>query len=400
MKRRIPALLCSFPLLVVAASLAGCEQPAATPSKPPLVSVSLPVRREVTDFRQFTGRTQAPETVEVRARVTGYLEKMPFKEGEEVKKGDLLFEIDPRPYKAELDRLASRVGLAEAAYRLAKADYARAERASRGTAGAVSRQELETYRAKEIEARESVGAAKANAEGAKLNLEFCTIKSPLSGKVSRYNYTVGNLVNADQTVLTNIVSQDPMYAYFDVDERTLLLVQDLIRQGKVKARRETDYPVAIELANEKGFPHQGTINFVDNQVNAGTGTLRVRGVFKNPAIKDSRALSPGLFVRVRIPLGEPHEALLVADQAVGTDQGQKVLYVVNDKDEVVSRPVTLGGVHDGLREVLAGLSANERVIVNGLQRVRPGLTVEPRVVPMPGVPGSRSKKKPTANQGK
>jgi RND family efflux transporter MFP subunit len=388
------------PLFVLAAALGGCEQPATAPSEPPVVSVSLPVRREVTDYRQFTGRTQAPETVEVRARVTGYLEKMPFKEGEEVKKGDLLFEIDPRPYKAEWDRLEAQVKLAEARYRLAGADYARAQKASRGSSGAVSRQELETYRSKEIEARESVGAAKANAEGAKLNLNFCTIKSPLSGKVSRYNYTIGNLVNADQTVLTNIVSQDPMYAYFDVDERTMLLVQDLIREGKVKASRETEYPVAIGLANEKGFPHQGLINFVDNQVNAGTGTLRVRGVFANPAVNDLRTLSPGLFVRVRLPIGNPHPALLVADQAVGTDQGQKILYVVNAKNEVVSRPVTLGAVHDGLREVLAGLSPNERVIVDGLQRVRPGLTVEPRVVPMPGGPGSGPQKKPAINRGK
>jgi RND family efflux transporter MFP subunit len=205
---------------------------------------------------------------------------------------------------------------------------------------------------------------------------------------------VGNLIQSgDQnggTLLTTIVSVDPMYAYFDVDERTVLRVRQLIREGKARSARETEWPVSLGLATEEGFPHRGTINFVDNQVNPKTGTLRVRGVFPN---KDE-ALSPGFFARVRVPIGRAHRALLVTDRAIDNDQGQKVLYVVNEKNEVVSRPVRLGALHDGLREIAGGLKPGERVVVNGLQQVRPGLTVEPKLVdhPVPlavaNVPGS------------
>ena len=194
---------------------------------------------------------------------------------------------------------------------------------------------------------------------------------------------MGNLVQAgDQTggtLLTTIVSVDPMYAYFDVDEHTVLRVRQLIREGKAESARDGELPVWLGLANEEGFPHQGTINFVDNQVNPKTGTLRVRGVFPN---KDE-ALSPGYFARVRVPIGRPHKALLVTDRALDTDQGQKVVYVVDEDNEVVSRPVRLGALHDGLREITDGLKPGERVIVNGLQQVRPGITVEPKLVDMP-----------------
>ncbi len=195
---------------------------------------------------------------------------------------------------------------------------------------------------------------------------------------------MGNLIQSgDQgggTLLTTIVSVDPMYAYFDVDEHTVLRVRQLIREGKADSPRDGGYPVSLGLANEEGFPHQGTINFVDNQVNPKTGTIRLRGVFPN---KD-QVLSPGLFARVRMPIGRPHQALLVSERALDTDQGQKILYVVNDKNEVASRPVRLGALHDGLREIADGLKPGERVIVDGLQHVRPGVTVEPKLVDMPG----------------
>ncbi len=225
--------------------------------------------------------------------------------------------------------------------------------------------------------------AKGNRDLADLNMGYTKVTAPVSGRVSRYVVTVGNLIQSgDQsggTLLTTLVSVDPMYVYFDMDERTVLRVRQLIREGKASSARETKWPVALGLATEDGFPHGGKINFEDNQVNPKTGTLRVRGVFPN---KDE-LLSPGLFARVRVPIGRAHRALLVTDRAIDTDQGQKVLYVVNEKNEVVSRPVRLGALHDGLREIADGLKPGERVIVSGLQQVRPGVTVEPKLVDMP-----------------
>src|SRR5262249_25993544 len=237
-----------------------------------------------------------------------------------------------------------------------------------------------------------------------LDLGHTKVLAPVSGRVSRYVVTVGNLIQSgDQgggTLLTTIVSVDPMYASFDVDEYTALRVRQLVREGKSDSPREGGYPVSLGLANEEGHPHQGTINFVDNQVNPKTGTIRVRGVFPNK----QEHLVPGFFARVRVPIGRPHRALLVSDRALDTDQGQKVLYVVNENNEVVSRPVRLGALHDGLREITDGVKPGERVIVNGLQQVRPGITVEPKVVDMPN--GSQKSQvrspsqKPEVNRGR
>ena len=228
-----------------------------------------------------------------------------------------------------------------------------------------------------------LGSSKAAVERAQLDLDFTKVTAPVSGRISRYYVTVGNLVQAGDltggTLLTTIVSVDPMYAYFDVDEHTVLRVKQLIREGKAKTPDDAEIPVWLGLANEDGYPHRGTINFVDNQVNPKTGTLRVRGVFPN---KDE-ALSPGYFARVRVPIGVPHKALLVTERALDTDQGQKVVYVVDKDNRVASRPVRLGALHDGLREITDGLKPGERVIVNGLQQVRPGMTVEPNLVDMP-----------------
>ena len=255
--------------------------------------------------------------------------------------------------------------------------------------GAVGQEEYDRYEGDYREAVASLDVAKANRDLAALNLEYAKVIAPVSGRVSRYVVTVGNLIQAgDQnggTLLTTIVSVDPMYAYFDVDERTVLRIRQLIREGKAKSAGETKWPVALGLATEEGFPHRGTINFEDNQVNPKTGTLRVRGVFPN---KDE-VLSPGFFARVRVPIGQAHQALLVTDRAIDTDQGEKVLYIVNKKNEVVSRPVRLGALHDGLREITDGLKPGEQVIVNGLQQVRPGMTVEPKLLDMPLSRGSR-----------
>ncbi|HEX4792248.1 MAG TPA: efflux RND transporter periplasmic adaptor subunit, partial [Humisphaera sp.] len=308
--------------------------------------MSLPIERTVTDYADFTGRTEAVKSVEIRARVDGYLVSMPFKEGADVKAGDLLFEIDPRPYQATYDQAVAQLALAEARMKQANADYARANSLAR-TPGAISQQEIDRFAALQGEAVAQEQAARASAESARLNLEFTKVTSPIDGTVSRYYVTEGNLVQSGAmgggTLLTKVVSIKPMYVTFNVDEQTLLHARELIREGKAKSARDTEISVWLGLSNEDGFPHHGIINFVDNQVDPRTGTLMVRGVFPN----EERVLSPGLMARVRVPIGEPHPALLITDRAVESDQGQKILYIVNEKNEVVSRPVKLGDLHDG-----------------------------------------------------
>jgi RND family efflux transporter MFP subunit len=377
-------------VLALAAGLTGCarapvEAPAAAPAT---VTVSYPLERDVTDYVDYTARTAAVDSVEVRARVWGYLDKVNFKEGVLVKKGDVLFEIDPRDYRAQFEAGKARVAQNEAALQLARANYQRFQTLFKKNPGAVSQQDLDRYQAEEAQGVANLNLAKSNLESARLNLEWTKVIAPVSGRVSRYVVTVGNLIQAgDQgggTLLTTIVSVDPMYAYFDVDEHTALRVRQLIREGKMDSVREGGFPVFLGLANEAGHPHQGTVNFVDNQVNPKTGTIRLRGVFPN---KD-QVLLPGFFARVRTPIGRPHKALLVSERALDTDQGQKIVYVVNEQNQVVIRPVQLGALHNGLREITDGLKAGERVIVKGLQQVRPGATVEPKLADMPAAPGA------------
>jgi RND family efflux transporter MFP subunit len=361
---------------------AGCAAaPSGPPAAPPQVAVSRPVERYVTDHVDFTGRTAAVDSVEVRARVWGYLDKVNFKEGALVKAGDVLFEIDPRTYRTDLQNAEGRLATLEARVDRLNADLTRAKRLVADRA--IGREEYDKIFGDRGEAIASRAAAKAAVERARLDLGYTKVIAPVSGRVSRYVVTVGNLIQAgDQnggTLLTTLVSVDPMYAYFDVDEYVALRVRRLVREGKSDSPRDGGYPVYLGLASEDGHPHQGTIDFADNQVNPKTGTIRLRGVFPN---KD-QVLLPGLFARVRTPIGRPHKALLVSDRAIDSDQGRKGLYVVNDSNEVVWRPVRVGGLHDGLREITDGLKPGERVIVNGLQQVRQGTTVEPKVVDMP-----------------
>jgi RND family efflux transporter MFP subunit len=367
--------------------LTGCARPPAAPppAAAPPVTVSYPVAREVTDYADFTARTAAVDSVELRARVSGYLEKVKFKEGALVKKGDVLFEIDPRTYKAELARARGNLAAAEARVVRMDADFARAQRLI-GT-NAMSREDYDKISGDRREAMASRASLRAAVERARLDLGFTKVTAPVSGRVSRYYATVGNLVQAGDltggTLLTTIVSVDPMYAYFDADERTVLRVRRLIRAGKALPSDNPEIPVWLGLANEDGYPHRGTINFIDNQVNPRTGTLKARGVFPNK----EEALSPGYFGRVRVPIGFPHKALLVSERALDTDQGRKVVYVVGKDNRVVSRPVRLGALHDGLREITDGLKPGERVIVEGLLQVRPGVTVAPTLVDMPASTG-------------
>ena len=373
-------------VVVVSWALAGCAKqgPPIVPAGPPSVNVSKPVQREVTDFVDYTGRTDAVFSVDIRPRVTGYLVSMPFKEGTEVKKGELLFEIDPRPYQALYDQAESQVKLNEAQLNLAIANLARAKNIAK-TPGAISQQDIDTAAATEAQAKASVAAAKANVETQTLNLGFTRVLSPIDGMVSRYYLTLGNLVNQDSTLLTTVMSLDPMYVYFDMDELTILNIRKKIMEGKIlHVQDRSQIPLFMGLQNEQGFPHLGALSFVNNRVDPSTGTITVRGRFDNPKSPTGiRLLTPGLFVRIRLRIGQPHPALLVADQCVGTDQALKFLYVVDANKKVVSHPVTLGALQeDGLRVVETGLKADDLVVVNELQLIQAGMVVAPIEVPM------------------
>lgn len=385
----VPVMKQAVWLAIAVICLAGCSKPApkseAAPT--PTVTVSRPIAKEITYYVDFTGRTSAPAAVDVRPRVTGYLVQMPFEEGAEVKVNDLLFEIDPRPYQAQLDLAQGQVILSEARLSLAKAENARAQTIAKGNTGAISKQELEKYAASEAEADAAVEVAKANLESFKINLEFTKILAPIAGRVNRYNYTVGNLVNADNTTLTSIVSQDPMYVYFDVDEQTMLRV---IRQNlATKLNREElkkERPVMMAVGDETGFPHEGHLDFIDSSVSSSTGTLSVRATFANPASESGqRLLRPGMFVKVRVPLGKPRPSLLVSERALATDQGRKYVLVVDEQNTVKQVSVTVGPLQDdGLRVIESGLTEGDRVIVSGLQLVRPKAKVKLEEVPMTG----------------
>jgi multidrug efflux system membrane fusion protein len=374
--------------------LSGCaKQPASEPdAELPVVPVSKPVLRQITEFMDYTGRTAAINSVDIRPRVTGYLIEMSFKEGSEVKKDDLLFKIDPRPYQALVDQAQAQVVLAQARLRLARSNNARARAVASRELGAMSQQELETYQAQEIEADASVKAAQATLGVYRLNLGFCEIHSPVSGRVSRYYYTIGNLVNQDQTTLTTVVSLDPMYAYFDVDERTLLRVRRGINEGTIIVPVNTEeIPVYMALEGEQGYPHQGTVNFANNQVNPSTGTMTVRASFANPKPPQGRqVMAPGMFARIHVPIGQPHDALLVIDRAIGFDQGLKFVYVLDGNNTVQYRRVTVGSLQeDGLR-VVEGINPEDRVVVGSLPQVRPNMAVEPEEIAMPTMDGGQA----------
>jgi RND family efflux transporter MFP subunit len=374
---------CPFLFALLAALLylaAGCGGEALPPAPgPPVVTVAAPVEQAVADRVDFSGKTVAVESVQLRARVGGYLLKFDYKEGDAVKLGQVLFEIDPRPYQAELDAALAQVKVAQALVTQTESAYQRAARLRPG--GSVSQEELEkALRTRDV-AVASLDVARSTVAVKQLNLGFTKVVAPIDGRADKADVTVGNLVSAnlnDATVLTNIVRLDPMYAYFDVDELTMLRLLERVQEGKMPSREEKAPEVLLGLGNGEDYPVHGTIDFVGNQVDPSTGTLTVRGVFPN---KD-RVLAPGLFARLRLSLGGPHPALLVNDRALGTDQGQKFLFVVNDQNEVAYRAVTVGALHGGLREVTAGLKPGERVVINGLMQVRPGITVEPK----PGMP--------------
>ena len=404
----------------------GCNRKAAAPKEAPpqTVTVSKPVQREITDYVDFTGRTDAIINTEIRPRVTGYLTEMPFKEGSIVKKDQTLFKIDERPYKAALDMAKASLEVAKASLVKAQADYDIGLNVQKQSAGAISQQELNKRLGARDEAVGQVDRAKADLENAQLNFDWCQVKSPIDGQVGRYQFTLGNLVNQNQSVLTSVVTQDPMYVYFDVDENNMLdILRKLVLPSKVDIMNEKGgVPVLMGLSDETGFPHKGFVNFSNNVVNPSTGTITLRGEFENEGnAVGKRLLRPGMFVRVRLPIGKPQPALLVCEQAIGTDQTNKYLLTVDDKNKVDYQKITPGPVQDDGLRVVEGIKADQWIIVNGLQLVRPGVEVKMDQQPMPEtntqtttakkptkpVPANQSsmpektgtKNEPTANKG-
>ncbi|HEX3149812.1 MAG TPA: efflux RND transporter periplasmic adaptor subunit [Gemmataceae bacterium] len=389
MSRRAPWLVLLLP--IATALFIGCRKtppPTATAGLP-VVPVSLPVQRPVIEYVEYTGRADAVTTVGVKARATGNIVRAPFIEGAEIKANDLLFEIDPKPYEAQLAQAEAQVRVAEAQHVLAQASYNRVKNLT-GTV-AVSPQEVDQAKAAADAADAQVKAAKATADVYRLNLSYTKVKSPIDGQVGRQYYAVGNLVSQDQTLLTTVVTTDPMYAYFDMDERTLLQIRKAINSGKIQQAKSAgdDLPVLMGLEGEDGFPHRGKVNFVNNVVNPSTGTIAVRGLFDNPKPENGRRLlSPGMFVRIRLPIGQARSAILVVDRAIGSDQGLKYVYVIDAEKKVRYRRVTTGPLEDdGLRVIEEGLKPDETVAVGAIQQLRPGMDVEPEVHPMP-TPGA------------
>jgi RND family efflux transporter MFP subunit len=425
---RVQKMRILFFCVLLAGTVLGCQSREPQPPAPetPVVPVSRPVERQVTDYVDFTGRTDAVQSVNVVARVTGYLVKMPFQEGADVSAGDLLFQIDPQPYEAQVRLGEAQVATSEAQLEFAQQNYTRVKGLSKDNG--VSQQEYDQYKAAQDQALAQLKAAKANLDIYKLNLQYTRVASPIDGQVSRYFLTLGNLINQDQTLLTTVVSLDPLYAYFDVDQRTLLRIRKAINDGRLPSRRATppetpealagrtlaafgflpvsgpssvtsalavaalptltappQIPVFLGMPGENSYPIKGYINFSNNQLNPSTGSIVVRGVFPNPKPPHGvRVMAPGMFVRVRLPLGPPHPALLVIDRAIQSDQGQKFIYVVNAQNKAEYRPVVVGALQDdGLRVVTSGLSATDRVVVGALQQLRPNMDVKTEETAMP-----------------
>lgn len=347
----------------------GDSHAQAGPPPAPAVTVAQVLVRPVDDADEFTGRLQAVDTIQLRPRVSGYVDSVHFKEGAIVRKGDLLFRIDPRPYQAEVDRLNANLAEAKANQALAQAN---AERADRLLAQhAIAKEEADRQQTAAQSAKAQVASTGAALDAAKLNLGFTEIRAPIDGRVSNALVTPGNLVTSND-VLTSVVSIDPIYAYFDVDEHSYLKFDRLRREHGGSPQ------ISMALADEKGFPHTGRVDFVDNQLRAGSGTIRLRAVFDNA----DASYTPGLYVRIQLRSDSRQPRALVDDRAVGADLGNKFVYVVDKDRKVEYRRVVTGPLLDGLRVVTEGLDAKDVVIVNGIQHVRPGVEVNPTKVAM------------------
>jgi len=376
-------------LATLAGLNAGCSSSSSAQPKAPApaeVSVAEVICKQIGDSDEFTGRLEAVNAVEVRPRVSGYLQSVHFKEGAIVRQGDLLFQIDPRPFQAEVDRLKGDLSQAKAQRSRAQSDFERAEHLHNNDG--MSAEEYDRRAAVRNEAEARIASTEAALRGAELNLEFTRVKAPITGRVGRAEITEGNLVEGGAgqiKPLTSLVSLDPIYVYFDVDEQTYLKYAR-VTQTHGTSSHDLRSAARLGLADEDGFPHVGQVSFVDNQVSSSTGTIRLRATFANKNL----ALTPGLFARIRLQGGGARSGCLAKDEAVVTDLNQKYVFVVGTNNILTYRPVKLGPMTEGLRVVRDGLREGDVIVVSGLQRVRPGAAVTPKKVSMANQPNSSS----------
>jgi len=376
---RAPALR-GVLILTGSIALGACQSRADTPSPgalgPPPVSVAPAVQRQVQEFDEFTGRLESPKSVDIRPRVSGYIKKVHFHDGQEVKQGDLLFTIDPDPYLAELAKARAQLAAAHTQVELAISEEARGHKLI--DVKAISQQEFDQLASATRNTAANVQAAEAAMQSAQLNVGYTEIRAPIAGRISRANVTEGNLVNVGDPVLTSLVSQDRVYAYFEAAEDSYLKYARLAREGSRLSSRTNASPVTMGLADEEGFPHRGVMDFVDNRLNPQTGAMRGRAVFDNA----ERRFTPGLFARIRLVGSGTYTAVLTPENAIGTDQSKKFVLVIGQDNKAQFREVKLGALIDGMRVISSGLFPGDLVVVDGLQRVRPGMPVTPEKLPI------------------
>ena len=390
---RAGTLFAAFALLALGS---GCDQGNSTQaqlqqkSAPPIVAVSQPIAREIVEWDEYTGRFDAVETVEMRARVSGHLTEVLFKDGQRVKQGDLLFVIDRRPFERALEQAQAELFAANTKVENANLDIIRGKPLVERKI--ISDKTFDDRMSIVRDAQAAVKVAEAKVRSAELDLSFTRIDSPITGRISRTLVTAGNWISAGSvsgaTLLTTIVSEDPIYIYFDVSENNYIKYKRLAERGVAAGAAEPGAPVEIGLPDERGFPHRGRLDFLDNRLDQGTATLRARAVIANAA----GLFSPGLFARVRVTGTAPYAALLLPDEAIGTDQTNKFVYAVGEDGSVSRRNVRLGPMHEGMRVVRVGLAPADWVIVRGLQRARPGGKVTPQRerLLLSGTPADRS----------